>query len=146
MNELAPTNTSNFDAIANSADSLIQGELIVFRKGKYPTGMDKTGDMTEATLVVHDVTEAWIRFEDQKPVEAVVRTNAFPLPARDTLGYTEQSEWEVDVNGEPRDPWARSFYLYLLSGEQSRDFTFCTSSWGGMTAVRALCRQVMIKR
>src|SRR5215472_4430213 len=138
MNELTPTDTStdSFTAIGSSADSLIQGELVVFRKGKYPSGMDRDGDMTEAVLVVLDVAEAWIRFEDQKPVQAIVRTGTAPLPPRDTLGYTDQSEWEEDVNGDPRDPWAKTLYLYMLDRANSQDYTFCTSSWGGTTAVR----------
>ena len=61
-------------------------------------------------------------------------------PRRETLGDTDSSTWEMDANGEPRDPWQLSAYLPMMAQDNGELFTFSTSSRGGHGAVGDLAR------
>src|SRR5262249_17578819 len=63
-----------------------------------------------------------------------------PVPKRADLGDLDQSKWEVDNHGEPRDPWQFTNYLPVLN-ESGELFTFTTASRGGISAIAELCRR-----
>src|SRR4030095_10537550 len=130
-NQMTTMARSNFADIASTVSNLIQGDLIVFKKTRYVVGPGRSGDMAGAILEALDIIQAWVRFDKGRVVEAIVHTPGVPLPLRETLGYLDQSEWEPDVGGEPRDPWVSPFYLYLFDPETAKDFTFSTASAGG---------------
>src|SRR5262249_12075553 len=87
----------------------------------------------------------WIRWEDSYPVEHVMGLllEGYVPPARNTLGCTDQEQWEVDNNsGKPRDPWQESVYLPVISVNAETVYTFATSSDGGRRrAITPLCRE-----
>jgi len=59
-------------------------------------------------------------------------------PDRETLGDTNESEWEVGLSGKPADPWQFQLLLPLQSAETSELFVFNTSSITGRRAVDKL--------
>jgi len=63
--------------------------------------------------------------------------DGFIPPARRQLGDDDQSLWQTDNRGDPRDPWVFCFYLPLVSGRSK--YLFPTSSWGGKKAMRNIC-------
>ena len=84
----------------------------------------------------------WVRWEDGKPVEYLVRRPGERLPDRDTLGHTHEGEWETGPGGEPKDPWANTRLVYLANTATAEAYTFSTSSWGGRAAVIELGDQI----
>ena len=80
----------------------------------------------------------WVRWQDGKPAEHIVRRPGERLPERDSLGFTDESQWETGPSGEPKDPWANTRLVYLVDENTAEAFTFSTSSWGGRDAVIAL--------
>ena len=62
-------------------------------------------------------------------------------PKRSELGDTDESQWETDDRGEPRDPWQLSNYLVLINPDDVKDqYTFTTTSKGGIGAIGELCK------
>jgi len=127
--------------------STITGTLIKFTKGDWVTGDDE--DLEENTELVANMDQlmvGWIKWVDQRPAEQIMGTvvSGYQAPRRNELGDTNQSEWEVDDQGRPRDPWQFSNYIVMKTpGEDASEehlFTYATSSKGGLGAIGALCR------
>jgi hypothetical protein len=60
----------------------------------------------------------------------------FVPPARDTLGYTDKTRWELN-NNEPRDPWQQGVYLPVITINGDAVYTFATRATVA-AAVRSL--------
>jgi hypothetical protein len=65
----------------------------------------------------------------------------------EALEWQDESEWELDDRGQPRNPWQETFYMVMrqldkdgtpYEGEEGL-FTFTTASVGGKDAVIDLC-------
>ena len=63
-----------------------------------------------------------------------------PLPKRSDLGDDDQSAWETDVHGKPRDPWQFVNYLPMMN-DDGKLFTFTTSSRGGINTIARLAKR-----
>jgi hypothetical protein len=141
---LAVHDLDPFEAYANAVSPRsIVGELLKFSKGDFIAGEDgrdiKAGTVFTANL--DELMAGYIKWENAKPVEhRMVRVaDGVTPPTRSTLGDTDESKWEKDDRGEPRDPWQFTNYLPLMSTEGDL-FTFVTSSRGGIGAVGQLAR------
>lgn len=66
--------------------------------------------------------------------------DGYIMPPRESLGNTDQSEWETGLDGKPADPWQHHVYLVLQSTETEELFTFVTSSKTGRRAIGNLLR------
>jgi hypothetical protein len=66
--------------------------------------------------------------------------DGFEMPARESLGDTDQSAWEVGLNGQPADPWQHQQLVILQDTTTSELYTFVTSSVTGRKAVGNLLR------
>ena len=60
-------------------------------------------------VVMYDqIQSGWIKFQGKggPPVrkQGPIFEGYVP-PARETLGYTDESEWETGLSGKPADPW-----------------------------------------
>jgi hypothetical protein len=53
----------------------------------------------------------------------------------------DQTQWEKDATGKPRDPWTFQYYLALEDAETGVVMTFVTGSAGGNGAIGRLCGQ-----
>ena len=61
---------------------------------------------------------------------------------RTELGHNDKTLWEVDNNGEPRDPWQHGLYLPMVTFDGENVYTFTSSSDGGRRrAVAPLARE-----
>ena len=144
----ALTPAGNFDPFEAYADAVsprnIVGTLLKFSKGDYLAGEE--GNLvtlgTAFTANLDELLVGWVKWRDGKPVEHLMQrvADGAVLPKRDELGDQDQSTWEVDGTGQPRDPWQLTNYL-LLMNEQGELFTFTTSSRGGLGAVGNLARR-----
>src|SRR5262249_771929 len=138
--ELAPaTNVDPFEAYADAVSPRnIVGSLLKFSKGDYLAGEDGVLVPAGTTFTANadELRVGWVRWCDGKPVEHImqrVADGAVP-PKREELGDQDQSTWELDSTGQPRDPWQLTNYLPLMN-ELGELFTFTTSSRGGLGAI-----------
>ncbi len=148
---LAPAgNVDPFEAYADAvAPRTIVGTLLKFSKGDYLAGEEGTpvASGTKFTANLDELLVGWVKWRDGKPAEHIMKrvADGAVLPKRDELGDNDQSTWEADSAGKPRDPW--QFINYLpLTDEQGELFTFTTSSRGGLGAVGDLARRYALHR
>jgi hypothetical protein len=66
--------------------------------------------------------------------------DGFVLPPRDSLGDTDQTQWEIGLNGQPADPWVHQIYVVLQRGDTAELFTYIASSITSRRAVGTLLR------
>src|SRR5262249_5799227 len=80
----------------------------------------------------------WVKFVGGKVAEQRIgrAADGFALPAREELGDTDESQWQID-KGEPRDPWVYQQYLGL-ENKDGELFNFVTASKGGISAISKL--------
>jgi hypothetical protein len=127
---------------ASTQRTSIVGTLLKFNKGHWLAGEngEEVPANYELIAVMDELMIGWQRWEDLKPVEQVMGrvVDGFQPPRRDTLGFDEQSKWEVDNQGRPRDPWQRTNMLLLVSPKNGDVYTFSASSVGGINAIGAL--------
>jgi hypothetical protein len=61
---------------------------------------------------------------------------------RADLGDNDRAKWENGPDGQPRDPWQYTLFVYLVDPQTLEEFTFVTSSWGGRDCVINLAGQI----
>jgi hypothetical protein len=133
---------SSYRAFAEEdAASAIAGDMILFNKGLFTRGEGKR-PVPADTLFIANLDEGyrgWVRWSGGKPVEHRIGriVEGFQLPLRDELGHEDQTKWETDQSGEPRDPWQPT--LRLVMRDTDGDLvTFVGSSWGARRGLQQL--------
>jgi hypothetical protein len=119
----------------------IVGKLMKFAKGDYFVGDDPLEVGTKVVANMGSILRGWIKWEDQKPVEQIMGLlkDGHKPQKRDTLGDTDESEWAVDKDGKPQDPWQETNYIVLKGVTDSELYTLSTASVGGRGAFKKLC-------
>jgi hypothetical protein len=130
------------DAAKDAEERIIRGTLLKFSDGRWSKGKEGTPVEDGTQLVAIDTAVGWVRWVGGKPDRYVMRQPGRKLPEREELGDLDESEWEIGPNGEPRDPWQLTRFVYLVDPVTAEFFTFSTSSWGGRIAVIDLADQV----
>jgi hypothetical protein len=98
-------------------------------------------------LIALSTTEAVQLWEDQKPVETIVRQPGQPLPDVDDLNAKiPKKRWEAGLDGAPRPPWVHQHAVYLLDRRDASLFTYINSRAGARIAVRELKDRVALMR
>jgi len=144
MNEAEPFNPySQYGEQASQRN--IVGKLLKFSKGDYTAGEnnDEIPVGTELIANMESLAVGWMKWADNKPEEQIMGLvkDAFQPPKRKDLDATDESDWEIDETGKPRDPWQFSNQLVLkVPGEGGQVYTFATSSRGGINAIGELCK------
>src|SRR5262249_18599127 len=85
----------------------------------------------------------WVKFNGPgEPPDRIggLLYDGFILPERDTLGDTDQSQWEIGLDGKPDDPWQHHMYLVLQQADTRELFTFVTGCPTGRRAVGNLLK------
>ena len=95
-----------------------------------------------ACLVALATAAGWVKWQGGKPVEYRMRQPGVPMPARADLGDNDRAKWEFGPDGQPRDPWQNTHFVYLIDPQTAEEFTFSTSSWGGRDCVINLAGQI----
>ena len=130
------------DAAAEASERTIKGQLLKFGDWRWTIGKEATPVDNGTRLIALATAAMWVRWEDGKPVEHIVRRPGERLPEREKLSHTNEEEWETGPGGEPKDPWANTRLVYLVDPDTAEAFTFSTSSWGGRAAVIELGDQI----
>jgi hypothetical protein len=116
------------------APASIVGRMVKFSKdGEFATTDDDAviGDDVDFTALVDQTLIGWIKFngEGAPPDRHMgLLYEGFMMPARESLGNLDQSQWEMGLDGKPQDPWSHQVYLVLQRGDSGELFTFVTSS------------------
>jgi hypothetical protein len=135
-----------FEAFADAANSSsIIGQLLKFSKGDWLVGRDgEDCQYDELAAVLSGMLHGWVRWQEAQPVEQHMGllSEGYVPPDRASLGHTDRSQWQLNRDGQPRDPWARTIYLPMVSPDGEEVFTFPTNSEGGRRrCIAPLCRE-----
>jgi hypothetical protein len=141
---LATAETNAFLSYAKAVNQrTIVGDILKFSKGDWTAGQyeEEIDEGSRFVAIMDELLVGWIKWEGGRPVEHEMGkiTDGFRPPARKDLGDNDETLWERDDRGDPRDPWVRTNYLILKEEEGDRLFTFAPSSRGGLSAVGLLC-------
>jgi hypothetical protein len=142
-----PEQRNVFERAGDEMDrgNAIIGVLLKFSKGDWLVGQDGNEIAHEELVaVVPGMVHGWVRWEGNKPAEQIMGplVESFVPPRRSTLGYDDQTLWELGANSKPRDPWQLTVYLPMCSLDATEVFTFATGSDGGKRhAIGPLCRE-----
>jgi hypothetical protein len=129
---------------AEAANDL--GTLLKFTKDdrgvwSWMLGDEKAPVGVEFTVGVEALVIGWIRFEEQKIAERILKRpgDKGRLPDRDELSMAQKSEWPLDGKGQPKDPWVKQHYLPMLDANGAL-VTYVTGTVGGKIAIGKLCQ------
>jgi hypothetical protein len=133
--QYAPSSDGWDDAAAEAGERMIRGQLLKFADWRWTLGKEATQVKDGMKLVALATAAMWVRWEDGRPVEHLVRRPGERLAVRERLSHTNEDEWPNGPGGEPQDPWQNTRLVYLVNEDTAEAFTFSTSSWGGRAAV-----------
>ena len=134
------------DTAAEAESRVIRGSLLKFVEGRWSVGKENEAVKDGRQLVAVATAAAWVRWQGGKPVEYRLREPGVPLPEREVLGDCDRAGWEIGPDGQQRDPWQITHFVYLIDPQTAEAFTFSTSSWGGRDCVINLADQTMRMR
>jgi hypothetical protein len=156
--------TSSFALVSVPAkpdDRKIKGTILKYRKSKWIAGGRELAAGTR--VLVRSVLESQCIFAGQEIIYEIFREEGLPFPERDEVAalpfprdevdaeYEEQwpelvtldqSQWPLGPSGQPSDPVQHTFYLWLFAQADRSEYTFISSTWGGLHAVRRLSSQI----
>jgi hypothetical protein len=145
-NEITKPQPNVFEAYGDAATgNRIVGRLLKFNKGDYLMGQhgEVVADGTQMVPVMDSLMAGFVKWYANAPIEQVMGkiVDGYVPPPRSDLDDQDESLWERDDRGQPRDPWQRSNYLIMISRTSPADiYTFTASSKGGLDAIGELCK------
>jgi hypothetical protein len=120
------------------------GDLLKFSKGDFVAGQNNRTIAIGTRLIANmdSLKVGWMKWEGSRPVEQRMGlvSERFKPGRRSELGDNDSQSWEVDETGRFRDPWQFTNSLELASEDGSEQYTFPTSSKGGISAIGELCK------
>jgi hypothetical protein len=132
-----------FETHGRSGGGDITGELLRFVKGDYIAGREKAVLPIGMRVVANMDSfkkglQCWIGKQLVDSQMGFV-VDGFIPPRWEDLSHTDESQWEIDNYGNPRNPWQETETVELADPETGELFTFTTSSSGGLKATKKLC-------
>ena len=112
------------DAAGEASERTIRGHLLKFADWRWTLGKEATPVDNGTRLIALATAAMWVRWEDGKPVEHIIRRPGERLPEREKLSHTNEDEWETGPGGEPKDPWANTQLVYLVDPDTAEAYTF----------------------
>lgn len=120
------------------------GDFLKFSKGEWLKGQNddevELGKLLAANM--EELSIGWIRWEDKKPVERRLGllAQAYKPERREDLGHLDQTQWEVDKDNKPQDPWSFTNELPVADPETGEQMVISMSSKGGIGCIGNLCK------
>ena len=141
-NELATLKTAS-ELLSQAADELSGGNvgrILKFSKGKYFVGDDEVKLNTDFIAHATQLARGWVKFKGGELVDRRIGKviDGFVAPQREELDDNDQSTWEKNERGEPRDPWVSQSYLPFENAETGELVVFVSGSAGGRSAIGSL--------
>lgn len=142
----AVAHASNYDPYAAYGEQAAGNKTFLkFSKGEYLYGQDDK-EMALGTRLVANMAglkAGWQKWQAKKPIQEIMEliASGTVLPKRHELGDHDQALWEVDDENRPQDPWAFTNNLGMKNAEDGEEYTFTTSSRGGIGGIGQLCKE-----
>ena len=146
QNAITITDDGFSDDAKENVNRAIRGTLLKCSKGRWTMGPNNDPVPPGLRLVVMESKAAWVKWWGGLPIEHIWRAPGQPLPEREDLPDGDPSLWETDADGEPKDPWQLTKYLFLVNPETAEQFTFSTTSWGGRSEINDLSEKIALMR
>jgi hypothetical protein len=123
-----------FVPVAPSQGQIIVGTFLRFTDGSWTEmGIPVPSGLKLLVIAVNEVLQRWA---DERVVDMVTEK---PLPNVDDLNaQIPESEWEKDLNGNPRPPWVHTYVAYLLHEQTAEKYTYANSTTGARICVETL--------
>jgi hypothetical protein len=81
------------DAAAEATERTIKGAILKFADRRWTSGKEAASVKDGTKLVALATTAMWVRWDDGRPVEQLVRRPGERLPERENLSHTNEDEW-----------------------------------------------------
>jgi hypothetical protein len=141
-------NTGDWNSpIADSDSRQIRGSLLTYANKQYFAGTGKFREEIPigTCLIALTARAGWKRWQDGKVVDFIPEVGGH-YPRRHDLDCRDERDWPCGPGGKPSDPWQDSREVVLINQDDYTEYTFCTSSGGGRSAVDALASSVRSAR
>lgn len=128
---------------AYGAKVSIGHQFLTFKNGEYLYGQNANVLPLKTRLAANmpGLRVGWRRWWGSQVEDRTVRLiDGQPPEPRSELGDLDESLWERNDTGQPRDPWQMSNILELVDAE-GQSYLYTTSSKGGIGAIGRLCEQ-----
>jgi hypothetical protein len=139
-----------FSSFASEGGPGIIGTMMRCSKGDWSVGQDKDPLPAGTYVVVMDsMSRGWVKWVGNQIVDARVHavTENLPVPHRYMLNDLDETTWEKNPDGTPRDPWVRDYRVVLIQTSAPHGtFTFIGASNGARVAMQDLCRAYSLDR
>jgi hypothetical protein len=117
---------------ASESGQDILGKLIRFSKGDYLCDKSVVPTGTDMVAAVDALVVGWVRWSGKQQVERRLGrvSDGFREPSREELGHLDESQWEMDNDGRPNDPWQKTRLLPLKRVSDGELFTLTLNGRG----------------
>ena len=140
----APIGNDGFAAAAASADRhLLKGDLAKFVDGVWTINKQPVSKGTQFVPV--KLIIMWVKWDSEKPIDYAFPGDNGLLPARESLGDNDESEWPDGLNGR-RDPWQNTRYIHLINTKTAEWITATNNTVGMRLCYEALGQAVATMR
>src|SRR5262245_50624053 len=112
-----PNHTDGWDdAAADAEKRVIRGPILKFNDWKWSIGKEKEFLEIAAgrCLVAVAPAAGQVKWQGGKPVEYRMRAPGMAMPERADLGDHDATQWELGPDGQGRDPWQVTHFVYLI--------------------------------
>jgi hypothetical protein len=96
---------------------------------------------TQLVAIVPEMLAGFVKWSDGELVEQALQpvTDSYdPRALRASLGDVDEHKWPPGDDGRPEDPWREAAYLPMKNPKTGAEYTYSTSSLGGVRAVKKL--------
>jgi hypothetical protein len=134
-----------FDTYGDELDRrLLQGTQIRFTNAY--TWVTRAGEEmpTDENFIATNVVRVeakWTKNKNAPPQTRVLRSDEKFRDMKELNEATPRDEWVESPSGQPKGPWEKQHYLYLL-GRLMKRYTYVASTIGGNIAISDLVQQV----
>jgi len=149
-----PAKTKPGEVVTAQANPWLQvGGALAAHLGERRVKFSKQGDYalndvdqvpigTKCVAHVNELEFGYIKWRDNAVVDRRGGrvADGYVPPPRAELGDLDQSEWELEPGGKPRDPWQFQGSLPLTRLDNDEQLVFATTSKGGLGAVGKLMK------
>jgi len=119
-----------------------QGLFVTFKAGEFMAGQNaETIPLgTRLAANVAGLRIGWKRWFGSQVTDDMLELliDQKPIAPRNTLGDLDPALWELDDQGQPRDPWQLTNEL-SFSDSEGQIYIYATASKGGIGAIGRLC-------
>jgi hypothetical protein len=137
---------TKFDDDVGCCNALKGGTLLRFNNGEY-SDKDRNPIPIGTRLLVHELDAILQKWKGGEAVVIERDPVTGKLPDVDDLNdQIPRSEWELDLNGNPRPPWERTFRVFLLDPDTGQKFAFINATAGASMAFSDLKGAMQTKR